>query len=216
MFRSLAEGIANYPEEDQVLPVQADDQPEEDLVLPVQTDEGRYASQEQSEKEQPPSEPQGEVENIEDPALDTESSVPALASVEPAPETQHVIEPTASPLSSSTQPKAKSSRGSDVSTSSTSPTRTGETKGSSPPAKNIAEQSQPKSLRQNSSQKPSGTSAQLTEFSNDEATNREEAQEKREEAREQAEDQAEEAAEEKEEAREEAKDRLKKRDGTDR
>ena len=215
-FRSLAEGIARQPQEDPVLPMQTEDQPEEDLVLPVQTDEGRYASQEESEKEMAPSEPQSEAENSEDPALDSESSVPELASVEPAPETQHVIEPTASPLSSSTQPKAKSSRGSGTSTSSTSPTRTGETKGSSPPAKNIAEQSQPKNPRQNSSQKSSGTSAQLTEFSKDQAANREAAQEEREEAREQAEEQAEEAAEEKEEAQEEAKERLKKRDRPDR
>jgi eukaryotic-like serine/threonine-protein kinase len=209
VFRSLAEGMANHPEEDQVLPVQADDHPEEDQVLPVQKEEGRYASQEESEKDKTPSESQGAVENFEDSALDSGSSVPELASVEPAPETQHVVKPTASPLSPSTQPKAKSSRGSGTSTSSTSPTRKGETKGSSPLAKNIAEQSQPKSLLQNSSQKTSGNSADLTEFSKDKADNREGAQEEREEAREQAEEQAEDAAEEKEEAREEAKERLK-------
>jgi serine/threonine protein kinase len=189
-LRSLAEGIAN--------------QPEENLVLPAQTDEGRYASQEESEKEKTPSESQGEDKNSEKPALDSESSASELASGASAPETQHVTEPTTSTLSSSTQPKAKSSRGSDTSTSSTSPTRTGGTKGGSPSAKNTAEQSEPKSLRQNSS----GASVRLGE---DAAANREEAQEEREEAREQAEEQAEEAAEEKAEAREEAKERQKKR-----
>jgi serine/threonine protein kinase len=191
-FRSLAEGLAN--------------QPEEDLILPAQTDEGRYASPEESEKEKSPSEPQGEADNSEEPALDSESSISELASGASAPETQHVTEPAASTLSSSTQRKAKSSRGSDTSTSSTSPTRTEGTKGGSPPARNTAEQSEPKSLRQNSSERTSGTSVR---FSKDEVANREEAQEEREEAREQAEDQAEEAAEEKEEAREEAKERQK-------
>jgi serine/threonine protein kinase len=203
-LRSLAEGIAN--------------QPEENLVLPAQTDEGRYASQEESEKEKTPSEPQGEDNNSEKPALDSESSASELASGASAPETQHVTEPTTSTLSSSTKPKAKSSRGSDTSTSSTSATRTGGTKGGSPPAKNTAEQSEPKSLRQNSSERTSGASVRLGE---DAAANREEAQEEREEAREQAEEQAEEAAEEKAEAREEAKERqkkkrLKKRDRSDR
>lgn len=207
-LRSLAEGMANQPEGDQVLPVQTEDHPEGDQVLAVQTGAGRYASQEESEKEQTPSEPQGEAENPEELALDSESSVPELASVELSPETQHVIKPTASPLSSS-QPKAKSSRESGTSTSSTSPTLTGGTEGGSPPAKNIAEQSQPKSSQQISSQKTSGTSAQLTEFSKDEAANREEAQEERDDTREQAEEQAEEVAEEKEKAREGAKERPK-------
>jgi hypothetical protein len=208
-FRSLAEGIANQPEEGLVLPMQTGDESEEELVLPAQTGEVRDASQEVSEKEKTPSEPQGETENVEVPALGSGSSAPELASVEPAPEAQHVIQAPASPLTSSTQPKATPSYGSGTSTSSTSPTRAGGTKGGSPPAKNIAEQSQPKSPRQNSSQKTSGNSAQLTEFSKNEAANREEAQEEREEAREQAEEQAEEAAEEHEEAREEIKERLK-------
>ncbi len=201
--RSVVEGMAN--------------QPEEDLVLPAQPDEGRYASQEESEKEKTPSEPQGEAANSKEPALDSESSVSELASGESAPEAQHLTEPTASALSSSTQPEAKSSPGSDTSTSSTSPTSTGGTKGGSPPAKNTAEQSEPKSLRQNSSERTSSTSVG---FSKDEAANREEAQEEREEAWEQAEEQAEEAAEEKEEAQEEAKERqekrLTKRDKSDR
>jgi hypothetical protein len=187
--------------------LQTADQAEGDQALAAQADEGRYASQEESEKKQIPNEPQGEAKNSEDPALDSGSSVPELASVEPAPETQHVIKPTASPLSSSTQPKAKSSRGSGTSTSSTSPTRTGVTKGSSPPAKNTSGQSQPKSIRQNSSESTSGTSAL---FGNDEPANQDEAQEQQEEAREQAEEQAEEAAEVKEEARDEAKEQLNK------
>src|SRR5215207_4979413 len=192
-LRSVAEGMAN--------------QPEEDLVLPAQTDEGRYASQEESEKEKTPSERQGEAENSEEPALDSESSVSELASGESAPEVQHLTEPTASALSSSTQPEAKSFSGSDTSTSSTSPTPTEGTKGGSPPAKNTAEQSEPKSLRQNSSERISGISVR---FSKDKAANREEAQEEWEEAREQAKEQAEEVAEDKQEAREEAKERQKK------
>jgi serine/threonine protein kinase len=191
-LRSLAEGIAN--------------QPDENLVLPAQTDEGWYASQEESEKEKTPNEPQGEAKNSEEPALDSESSVSEFASAESAPETQHVTEPTTSALSSSTQPKAKTSRGSDTSTSSTSPTRTGRTKGGPPSAKNTAEQSESKSLRQNSSERTPGASGG---FSKDAAANPEEAKAEREEAREQAEEQAEEAAEEKEEAREEAKERQK-------
>ena len=191
-LRSLTEGVAN--------------QPEEDLVLPAQTDEGRYASQEEPGKEKTPSASQGEAENSEELAFDSESSVSELASGESAPETQNAIEPTASTLASSTQPKVGSSRGSDISTSSASPTRTGGTKEDSPP-KNSAEQSEPKSLRQNSSERASDISVR---FSKDKAANREEAQEEREEAQEQAEEQAEEAAEEKEEALEEAKERQKK------
>jgi len=218
-FRSLAEGMANRPEGDQgdqVIAVQPADQSEGDQILAVQTDEDRYASQEESEKGQTPSEPQGEAENSEKPALDSGSSVPELASVEPPPETQYVAKPIANPFLPSTQPKAKSSRESDTSTSSTLPTRTGETKGDSSSTKNTAEQSQPRSLRPDSSKSTFGTSAQLTDFSKDEADNREEAQEEREEAREQSVEQAEEAAEEREEAREEAKERLKKRDRPDR
>jgi tRNA A-37 threonylcarbamoyl transferase component Bud32 len=202
VFRSLAEGMANHPEGNQGLPVQTADQAEEDQALAAQTDEGRYGSQEESEKKQIPNEPQSEAENSKDPALDSGSSVPELASVEPAPETQHVTKPTASPLPSSTQPKAKPSRGSGTSTSSTSPTRTGATKGGSPP-KNIAEQSQPKSIRQDSSESTSGTSAL---FGKDEPANREEAQE----------EQAEGAAEVKEEVREGAKERLNKEGGSSR
>jgi hypothetical protein len=186
-------------------------QPEEDLVLPAQPDEGRYASQEESEKEKTPSEPQGEAANSKEPALDNESSVSELASGESAPEAQHLTEPTASALSSSTQPKVGSSRGSDISTSSASPTRTEGTKEDSPP-KNTAEQSEPKSLRQKSPERTPGTSVP---FSKEEAANREKAQEDREEAREQAEEQAEEAAEEKKEAREEAKERQKAADERD-
>ena len=131
----------------------------------------------------------------------------ALASGESAPETPHLTEQTAGTLLSSTQPKAKSSRGSDTSPSSTSPTRTGGTKDGPPPVKNTAKQSEPRSLRQNSSERTSGASVR---FSKDAAANREEAQEEREEAREQAEEQAEEAAEAKEEAREETKEWQKK------
>jgi hypothetical protein len=202
-LHSLAEGMAN--------------QPEENLVLPAQPDEGGYASQEESETQKTPSEPQGEANNSEELALNSNNSVSELSSGASAPETQHVTEPTASTLSLSTQPKAKSSRGTDTSTSSTSPTRTKGTKGGSPPAKSTAQQSEPKTLRQSSSEKTSGTSVR---FSKDEAANQEEAQEEREEAREQAQEQAEEAAEEKEEAQEEAKERekkrLKKRDRPDR
>ena len=184
-------------------------QPEEDLVLPTQPGEGRYASQEESEKEKTPSEPQGEAANSKEPALDSESSVSEPASTESAPEAQHVTEPTASALSAAIQPEAKSYPGSDTSTSSTSPTPTGGTKGDSPPAKTTAEQSEPKSLPQTSAERTSGPSVR---FSKDEAANREEAQEEREVAREQAKEQAEEAAEEKEEAREEAKERQKAAD----
>jgi serine/threonine protein kinase len=201
-LRSLAEGMAN--------------QPEENLVPPTQPEEGGYASQVESETEKTPSEPQGEADNSEELALNSNNSVSELASGASAPETQHVAEPTASTLSLSTQPKVKSSRGTDASTSSTSPTRTKGTKGGSPPVKNTAQQTEPEGFRQNSSEKTSGTSVR---FSKDEAANREEAQEEREEAREQAEEQAEEAAEEKEEAQEEVKEREikrpKKRDRSD-
>ena len=191
--RSLAEGIV--------------DPSEENLVLPAQTDEGRYASQEESETKKTPSETQGKAENSEKPALDSRTSASELASGESAPETQQLTEQTSGTLLSSTQPKAKSSRGSDTSTSSTSPTPTGGTKEGSPPAKNTAKQSEPRSLRQNSSARTSDTSVR---FSEDAAASSEEAQEEREEAREQAKEQAEEATEEKEEAREEVKERHKK------
>jgi serine/threonine-protein kinase len=226
-LRSLTEGVANQPEGDQVLPVQkadqlegdqvlstqTEDQPAGDQVLATQTDEGRYASQEESEKKQTPNEPQVEAKSSEDPALDSGSSIPKLASGEPAPETQHYIEPTASPLASSAQPKTKPSRGNDTSTSSDTPTRTVVTKRGSAPAKNIAEQSQPKSSRPNSAESTSGTSAQLGK---DEPVNQDEAQEQQEEAQEEAKEQAEEAAEEKEEAQEEAKEQLNKEGGSSR
>ena len=197
-LRSVVEGVVN--------------QPEENLIIPAQPDEGGYASQEEAEKEKTPSGQQGEAENSKEPAPVSESPVSELASAEFAPEAQHVTEPTTSALSSSTQPEAKSLPGNDISTSSASPTPTGSTKGGSSPAKSPAEQSEPKSLRQNSPERTPGTSVR---FSKDEAANREKAQEDREEAREQAEEQAEEAAEEKEEAREEAKERQKAADKRD-
>jgi tRNA A-37 threonylcarbamoyl transferase component Bud32 len=211
---SLTEGVAYQPKGDQALAVlQTEDQPEGDQALAAQTDEGQYAAQEESEKEQTPSEPQGEAENPEEPALDSGNSTPDLAGGEPAPETQYPNNPPDSPLSSSHQPEAKSSHGNSTSTSPTSSTRTGATKGGSPPAKSIAEQTQPKSPRQDSSESISGTSAQ---FGKGSVANPEVAQVQQEVARGQAEDQSVEASEVKKDARVEAKGRPNNEGGSNR